>query len=390
MSEINATAKQKDRKETLKSRERVIRSISHKPVDRVPIDFGMHFSSGISAFAYWNLREYLGLSTNNIEVPDMVQLLARVDEDILKRFHSDCMLLWPDWKERSSWNPRGKYNFMIPANAKPVLNPDGSWEIIYKDTLIRMPDRGFFFDGGWPDFHEDAYEHRLDRLAIQAEKIYKETDYFTSFLTFGAFFSCDIEYMCNMLTEPDLIKETNEGWLEQEIKSAGVLIRKMGKNIQGIMLNSDLGTQSGPWIDPELYKELCAPYLKRFCDFIHRNSDYKLILHTCGSIKPLIQTLIECGIDAINPVQISANNMDPAELKHDFGDKITFWGGGCDTQRILNNGTPEDVRDNVKMLMRIFKKNSGFVFNQVHNIMGDISPENIISMFDTAYEESFY
>jgi uroporphyrinogen decarboxylase len=113
-------------------------------------------------------------------------------------------------------------------------------------------------------------------------------------------------------------------------------------------------------------------------------------MHNCGSIKPLIPILIDCGIDVLNPVQISADNMDPGELKNEFGDKICFWGGGCNTQKVLNIGTPEDVKENVSMLVNIFKPGSGFVFNQVHNIMGDIKPENIVIMFDTAYEESFY
>ena len=113
-------------------------------------------------------------------------------------------------------------------------------------------------------------------------------------------------------------------------------------------------------------------------------------MHNCGSIKPFIPLLIEAGVDVLNPVQISAGNMDPAQLKAEFGERIVFWGGGCDTQNVLPTASPAEVAENVRKLARIFKPGGGFVFNQVHNIMGDVPPENIVAMLDTAYAESFY
>jgi uroporphyrinogen decarboxylase len=377
-------------KETLKSRERVIRAIEHKPVDRVPLDFGMHFSSGISAFAYYDLLEYLGYDTNNIEIPDMVQFLARVDDRVMKRFHIDCMLLWPEWEETYRYNPRGKYNFIIPTTAQPYTTEDGSIIIERQNQKIRMPNGGYFFDGGWPDFHNDETNARITRLAKQAEKIYKETDYFTSYLIFTAYFYSDMDFLCDMLTDADSVKERLEKELADNINTATHLIREMKGNIQGVLVNSDLGMQNGPFCSPDVYNDVCAPYLKRFCDFIKRNSDYKIIMHTCGSIEPLIGTLIDCGIDAINPVQISANNMNPLMLKEKYGSKMAFWGGGCDTQTVLNLGTIEEIKENVAYLMNAFKPDSGFIYNQVHNIMGDIAPEKIVTMYDTAYENSFY
>ena len=170
----------------------------------------------------------------------------------------------------------------------------------------------------------------------------------------------------------------------------GKVIDAFGQYIQLVTMSDDMGTQNGPMCNPQYIKEFCMPYYKRFCDFVHANSDIKVFLHNCGSIKELIPLLIDAGIDVLNPVQISADNMDPQELKDEFGDQICFWGGGCNTQRVLGTGTPESVASNVRQLVRIFKKNSGFVFNQVHNIMGNVPPENIVAMLDTAYEESFY
>jgi uroporphyrinogen decarboxylase len=133
-----------------------------------------------------------------------------------------------------------------------------------------------------------------------------------------------------------------------------------------------------------------APYDKRLCKFIHENSDCKILLHSCGSIKSLIPIFIESGIDILNPVQISAQNMKPSELNDEFGEKMAFWGGGCNTQEVLWQATPAGVAENVKELTKVFKPGSGFVFNQVHNVMGDVPPENIVAMLDTAYAESAY
>ncbi len=160
-------------------------------------------------------------------------------------------------------------------------------------------------------------------------------------------------------------------------------------NIDCVGLNSDLGIQNAPMINPEMYAEFCLPYLKDFCSKVHEWSGMKTFMHSCGSIEPLIPHLIEAGIDILNPVQISAANMEPSVLKEKYGSKICFWGGGCDTQNVLDRADVKGVRANVKQLTDIFKPNGGFVFNQVHNIMGNVPPENIVAMLDAAYENSF-
>ena len=375
-------------KETMTRRQRVLRALEHKSVDRTPIDLGMHFSSGISAFAYQRLREHLGLDAGNIEMVDMVQLLARVDEDVLERFHCDCMLLHAGWKGTKRWNPRGNYSFHIPDTAHPVLEKSGRWVMQTDGAQMIMPEGGYFFDGAWPDFHCESFECNVKRLALEAERIYKETDYFTTYMQFPAFFG-DIEWMCDAITNPDAVKRENERALKAQIAQADHLLSRMGKYIQAIALNADLGNQQNPWIRQEDFLDVTAPYLRAFCRHIHQNSDVKIFMHTCGSIKELIPALIDCEVDVINPVQISARNMNPQDLKAQFGDKIAFWGGGCDTQNVLNRQTPDQVRQNVRDLMKVFAPGSGFVFNQVHNIMGDIAPENIVAMLDTAYEEAF-
>jgi len=388
---MSAIEEQSRRMETLTSRERVLKTINHEVPDRMPIDLGMHNATGISAFAYWNLREYLGLPVQPIDVPDVNQLLARVDDDVLERFHVDCKMLAPKWEKPHIWNPRGQYRFSMPATAQPHAGKNGGWQIERGTAKLRMPDNGFFFEGGWGDFFDGDETEQLDATAREAEKIYKETDYFTTYLAnFFGYARCDDpEWLCKLMTDPDEILEENRMLCEQELARAGRVIKSLGKHVQAVCFNSDLGSQKAPMCRPALYENLCAPFVKKICDFIHGNSDMKVFMHSCGSIKPLIPTLIQCGIDILNPVQISADNMDPRELKKEFGDKITFWGGGCDTQRVLAMKSAQEVGDHVRESARIFGSGGGYVFNQVHNIMGNVPPENIVAMLDAAYEKSF-
>lgn len=374
-------------REALTSRERVVRTLNRQPVDRVPIDLGVQHSSGISAFAYWNLREHLGLSTDRIEIIDMIQVLARVDEDILERFHIDTMLLQAPWPATHRWRARGKYEFTIPTTCRPQRQDDGMWVVQRNNATLRMPAGGFFFDGGWPSFYDGPM---IDEIAREAERIYKETPYATIFIAFGAYFSEYPDWLMRIMEEPEKVIEENQRQCEQDMKLAAEVIEKMGRYVQAIVLVSDLGMQTGPFCRPSLYERISAPFVKRLCDFIHRNSDCKTWLHCCGAIKPLIPILIDCGIDVLNPVQISGRDMEPERLKAEFGDKLVFWGGGCDTQRVLPTGTPQQVAQNVRELMRVFKPGGGFVFNQVHNVMGDVPPENVVAMLETAYAESFY
>jgi uroporphyrinogen decarboxylase len=354
----------------------------------MPIDLGMHTATRISAFAYWNLREYLGLPNDKIEVIDMVQCTARVDEDVLQKFHCDCIALHPGWAKTVRWSPRGKYSFIIP-DCHPTKDEQGNWNVKRYNGSMRMPLNGFFFDGNWLNVDDRPLDEIIQATAKEAERIFKETEYFTCYRGFHGFFNeADIEWQCKMITDPDEIIEEHKEILRNQITAASKVIDSMGQYIQGVCLGGDLGSQNGPLVRPSLYEKLCAPFLKEFCDFIHRNSDLKIFMHCCGSVKKFIPILIDCGVDILNPVQISAADMDPADLKREFGDKITFWGGGCDTQNVLSKGTPEEVRKNVKELVSIFKAGYGYVFNQVHNIMGDVSPENIIAMFDEHINEA--
>jgi uroporphyrinogen decarboxylase len=315
--------------------------------------------------------------------------LARVDDDILDYFHCDTVLLYLPFKNLREWHVRDDYRFLVPEQWKAQIE-DRYYVVRRGDEMMRMPLDGFFFDGSWIQAKDYSDEENLKIQCREAERIYRETDKFTCLMgEFNAFFT-GIEMACDMLTDPDKVKEQNKALLKSQAEKFFRILEYGGAHVGCIEINADMGMQTGPFFSPVCFEEFVFPYLKEFISIIHENSNIKLFLHCCGSIKPFIPGLIEAGLDILNPVQISAANMDPAELKKEFGDKLTFWGGGCNTQYILGFKDEEAVRQNTGELCRIFKPGGGFIFNQVHNIMGNVPPQNIITMFDEAYKNSFY
>jgi len=382
-------------KETMTPRERVVRALNREPVDRIPIDLGSHMSTGISAFAYWNLREHLGLATDDIWVPDLVQFLAYVDEETRQRFHCDCILLEPRWTKATRWNPRGSYSFIVPEVFKPRHQEGKGWFVSRDDRTMRMPEGGYFFDGAWMSNWEVRDEDATIALyAKEAERIYRETPYATNFVGysrgygFGSFFG-GLEHAVAMTLDPKAERQRLLEICDRKIEHFKKINRAFGQYIQLITIGDDMGMQNGPMANPDVIGDVCGPAYTRFCKFVHDNSDIKIFMHNCGSIRALMPHICDWGIDAINPVQISCYGMDPQELVDEFGDRITFWGGGCCTQSVLGTASPQDVSTHVRKLMAIFRQKNGFVFTQVHNILGNVPPENIVAMFDSAYESSF-
>ncbi|MCL2363709.1 MAG: hypothetical protein FWC71_03490 [Defluviitaleaceae bacterium] len=372
-------------KETMTRRQRVLAAINHETPDRVPIDLGVHFSTGISAFAYKHLREYLNLDEKPIEIVDTVQMLARVHEDVLERFHCDTLLLNPPPKHPAQWHVRDDYKFILPESSMPARKANGDWIFERDNQHMRMPSGGYFFDGAWlmPQEYKTE-EEEFNAYAASAERIYKETDYFTMQMGFGGYFP-GLDFACLMLTDPDEAQAWQKGLHEHNLAKFKKILPLYGKYIQCIELNADLGAQNGPLFRPQLFEDFCLPYMKAFISYVHDNSDIKVFLHSCGAMEPFIPYLIEAGVDILNPIQLSAANMDAAALKEKYGKQICFWGGGCDTQNILPTASTDEIITHVQDMIHIFAPGGGFVFNQVHNIMGDIAPDKIVAMFDAAY-----
>ena len=190
--------------------------------------------------------------------------------------------------------------------------------------------------------------------------------------------------MTDLILAPDLADYLLGMLVDAYCRRADTLFPTMNGLVDVILVNDDLGTQAGPMLSPDLYRKRIKPFQRRLFSHLKSVSGLPLLLHSCGSVRWAIPDLIEVGIDALNPVQVSAAGMDSAELKRDFGRDITFWGGGCDTQHVLNRGTPDEVREEVKRRIGDLAPGGGFVFCQVHNIQPDVPPDNIIAMLDAA------
>jgi uroporphyrinogen decarboxylase len=156
------------------------------------------------------------------------------------------------------------------------------------------------------------------------------------------------------------------------------------------MIGDDLAGQQGPLFRPALYQQIVKPRQKRLVQYIRSRTKAKIWYHTCGNCRAYIPELLDNGIDILNPVQISATGMEPAGLKRDYGNRLTFWGGGIDSQRVLPSASPAEVREHVRRHLEVWKPRGGYVFNNVHNIQAGVPPENIVALYDAAYEHGWY
>src|SRR6185369_935594 len=178
--------------------------------------------------------------------------------------------------------------------------------------------------------------------------------------------------------------------LEMQIAYWDKMFSTIGDNIDVAATADDFAGQTDLLISPRTYRRLCKPRHKALFDFIHSHSRAKVFFHSCGAIRAVIPDLIEIGCDILNPVQVRATGMDSAELKREFGRDIVFWGGGVDTQRVLGEGTPQQVREEVKRRVTDLMPGGGFVFNTIHNIQPNVPVENIIAMWETLREYGVY
>jgi uroporphyrinogen decarboxylase len=193
-----------------------------------------------------------------------------------------------------------------------------------------------------------------------------------------------------MLTQPEfceaLLDRTLRFWLDW----FRAFLDEAGDLVDVIMIGDDLAGQSGPLFRPEFYRRVVKPRQKRLVQYIRSRTGAKIWYHTCGSCVEYIPDLLDNGIDILNPVQISARNMDPAGLKARFGGRLAFWGGGIDAQHVLPSASPREVREHVRRNLAAWKPGGGYVFNNVHNIQAGVPPENVVAMYDAAYEFGFY
>lgn len=394
------------------SRERVLKAIQHEEADRVPIDLGGMASTGIMAIAYAHLKEYLGLAGGKTRVFDLGQQLAEVEPEVLERFNVDVISLENSLGEEQpgSWKPWKLPNgapCQIPATAD--IRPDekgGGW-LLWEDGIPRrrMSDSSLYFTRIFHPLAElkDPDElgqmplpvltdEKLSYLQRRAEFLFNNTD-FAIMAGFGGSIHENGQklrgwgqFMLDLAIGGAFAEDLIGGIVEHQLANLELYLEAVGDYVQIIQFGDDLGMQDSSQISRQMYQQYIKPGHAELYQYVHNNSDCAVFLHSCGSIYSLIPDLIEAGVDILNPVQTSAKDMEPSKLKAEFGDQITFWGGGCDTQHVLPNATPDEIREHVAERIRIFAPGGGFVFNQVHNIQADIPPEKIVAMFDSALE----
>ena len=403
----------------MNSRERVLAALNHREPARVPIDFDGYRSSGIAAIAYIKLRKHLGLPATTVYVYDPIQLLARVDEDVLERFGADTVEMgrgfplddsaWADWVL-----PDGT-PCKMPAWALPERH-NGDWVLRSKSgrILARMPQGGFYFSQEYFPFAEEADFNNipgalaemmwsgisippgplaygpegLRQLAAGAKALRSRTDramiglFGGSLFETGQFLFRNDNYFILLGSEPAKAHDFLDRLVEIHLANLERFLAAVGEYIDVILFSDDLGMQSGPQISPAMYRKFFKPRHQVMWERAKKLADVKVKLHCCGGVRELLPDLIDAGLDAINPVQISCRGMKARELKAEFGKDMVFWGGGCDTQEVLPRGTPEEVGRHVKQQVKILGPGGGFVFQQVHNIQANVPPENIVAMFD--------
>ena len=411
----------------MNSRERVLAAIAHKQPDQVPVDLGSTPSSGISAIAYSNLLKSIGRTDLPVQIYDVVQQLAQPDMSIIDRFGVDVLDIGrafnteeKDWHETILAN--GDKAF-YPIHFNPVKQADGSYHCYDEDgkrLLALMPQGATFFDqsyfpyiNGFPENYDtldeemgrvlwsryvhSPWDHTQDpdfwkTLREKTLQLRASTDKAMmivcgcNLFEWGTFLRRMDNFLMDLLCEPDQVARMLDQLLERHLATLAKVCDSVGDVVDIIRFGDDLGMTSGPFMDVDTYRSLFKPRHKQLCDYVKTHSQMHTFIHSCGSISSLMPDLIEAGIEIFNPVQTNARQMEPEFLKKEFGQDCTFWGGGVETVGTLNNGTPEQVREQVLERLEIMSAGGGFVFNTVHNILPDVPPQNILAMFDAVKE----
>lgn len=379
-------------------RERLLTALEHREPDRVPIDLGGN-QTGIHRIAYQKLLNYLGLD-EQIEIMDLVQQLAKPSEAVLERLHVDTRYVWAkppaSFKGdvvRRECNGRVWYDFIDEFGVRWSMPQDAPfyYDITYSPLagLSLEEIKQYQFPKGDDPSRFAGLRERV--LELKRETPYGIVSGISGVVYEICWYMRGLENLySDMVQQPEVFEVIIERTLQFWLDWFRLFLDEVGDIIDVITLGDDLAGQHGPLFSPKIYRQLIKPRQKRLVQYIKSRTRAKIWYHCCGSVVQFIPDLLDNGIEILNPVQISAKDMDPARLKAQYGQKLVFWGGGVDSQYVLPRGTPEQVRENVRQNIEAFKQGGGYVFAAVHNIQADVPPENILAMFDAAIEYGKY
>ncbi len=401
-------------------RERVLAAIEHREPDRVPLDLGGSFVTGIHSQALAGLRDRLGLESRPVRLHDAVQMLGEVEMDVVERLNLDVLPIEPLNLRTASRSDRHRIwelfgiEILVPEDFDVEQDEDGGWLMFHgagehRRAIMSMPADGFYFDtidyGAWdlnftPPPLDDIRrmseswhirDERLEYLASRAEELRRTTDKALMLNPWGGlgmhYVGRLTDFLCLLAQDPGYVHDLFMICTEVAVQNLGRLWGAIGDNADLVFITGlDFGSQRCELFSPNTFRQVYLPALKAHYDWIRENTTWKSFEHSCGSIANIVGDMAEAGLDVLNPVQTTAAGMDPASLEERFGDRLTFWGGGIETQGVLQFGTPDDVREQVTERVGIFGPGGGFVFCADHNIQPNTPPENIIAAYETAFE----
>ena len=415
------------------SRERVQMALEHKEPDHVPLDLGASPVTGMQVDTVYQLRQVLQLDPPGtpVKVTEPYQMLGEIKPDLMEALGVDVVGLgkpatmfgfknegWKSWTTFEGTPvlvPEG-FNTDPDANGDILMYPEGDKSV---PASARMPKGGFYFDSivRQPPIDEENLnvednleefgpiaDEDLEHFRREAERIYEQTEK-AILANFGGTAFGDIalvpapwlkhpkgirdieEWYISTVARRDYVYKIFERQCEIGIRNLEKIFAAVGNRVTAVFVSgTDFGQQNGPFISVQSYKDLFKPFHQEVNNWIHKNTKWKCFIHSCGSVRALLPDFIDAGFDIINPVQCSAAGMAPEELKKECGDRVTFWGGGVDTQHTLPFGATEDVRREVCSRLKIFGRSGGYVFNTTHNVQSRVPVENVLAMYQTVRE----
>jgi uroporphyrinogen decarboxylase len=383
----------------MNSRERILIALDHREPDRIPFDLGSIQVTGIHEIAYRNLRQALGLPETRSNLCDTIQRLATIEDDVVERLGIDVRGLYP--LNSHNWN-------IAEEDAGEYWAYHDEWGI----THHRPKEGGFYYsivDVPLPkfDFTEEEIKQypwpdmgarwRVAGLREQAEQ-YRAAGY--AVILKDAFagifeFAQRVVGMENLLLMMGIDEKRAcilfDKMLDLKLAYWRTALEELGDLVDVVTYADDYGTQVSQLISPAMFRQQLKPRVRQVFELQAQLAPHaKRLFHSDGNVRPLIPDFIEMGVDILNPVQTTATGMDPTDLKRDFGQDLVFWGGGVDTQGILPNGTPHEVKNDVKRNIDTLAPGGGYVFNTVHNIQADVPPGNILAMWEALQEYGAY
>jgi hypothetical protein len=413
------------------SKERILASVDHREPDRLPIDFGSSFITGIHCSVVEQLRDHYELEKRPVKVCEPYQMLGEVEDDLLDAMGCDVQPIFPQrtifgfpnegWQE---WRTPWGQNVLVSSHFQTSTDPDGNTFIYPKGDREapasgHMPKTGYFFDTIEridSDYDEDNLnvEDNLEEFGPMSatEEAYwaaeaarwKDCSRAVSvhlngtglgdialvpapFLTHPKGVRGVADWYMLTASDPEHVAAIFDRQTEIALDNLAKLASIAGDTIDVVVVcGTDFGTQASLFCGVPRVREIWLPRYRRINDWIHQNTKWKTFKHSCGAVEPLIETFIDSGFDILNPVQCSADGMDPRKLKDKHGARITFWGGGVNTQQTLPFGTPEEVRKEVLERCEVFGPGGGYVFNAIHNVQALTPLANVVAMLDAVRE----